>query len=37
MRNCDVYLFSRTGHWVQWERAHEFNNVVATFLNADDA
>ncbi len=21
MRNCDVYLFSRTGHWVQWERA----------------
>jgi 4,5:9,10-diseco-3-hydroxy-5,9,17-trioxoandrosta-1(10),2-diene-4-oate hydrolase len=37
MRNCDVYLFSRTGHWVQWERAHEFNNVVATFLNADHA
>ena len=21
MPNCDVYLFSRTGHWVQWERA----------------
>ena len=37
MPNCDVYLFSRTGHWVQWERAHEFNNVVATFLDADHA
>jgi len=37
MRNCDVYLFSRTGHWVQWERAHEFNSVVAAFLDADHA
>jgi 4,5:9,10-diseco-3-hydroxy-5,9,17-trioxoandrosta-1(10),2-diene-4-oate hydrolase len=32
---CDVYLFSRTGHWVQWERAAEFNAVVAAFLAAD--
>lgn len=31
---CDVYLFSRTGHWVQWERADEFNAVVAAFLGA---
>lgn len=31
---CDVYLFSRTGHWVQWERAEEFNAVVAAFLSA---
>lgn len=31
---CDVYLFSRTGHWVQWERADEFNAVVAAFLSA---
>lgn len=37
MRNCDVYLFSRTGHWAQWERAHEFNNAVATFLDAGHA
>lgn len=29
---CDVYLFSRTGHWVQWERADEFNAIVAAFL-----
>ncbi len=32
---CDVYLFSRTGHWVQWERADEFNAVVSAFLAAD--
>jgi 4,5:9,10-diseco-3-hydroxy-5,9,17-trioxoandrosta-1(10),2-diene-4-oate hydrolase len=31
----DVYLFSRTGHWVQWERADEFNAVVSAFLAAD--
>lgn len=31
---CDVYLFSRTGHWVQWERADEFNAVLAAFLHA---
>lgn len=32
---CDVFLFSKTGHWVQWERAEEFNAVVAAFLAAD--
>jgi len=32
---CDVRLFSRTGHWVQWERADEFNAAVAAFLGAD--
>lgn len=31
MPNCDVYLFSRTGHWVQWERAEEFNAAVIAF------
>ncbi|SCK55485.1 4,5:9,10-diseco-3-hydroxy-5,9,17-trioxoandrosta-1(10),2-diene-4-oate hydrolase [Variovorax sp. HW608] len=29
---ADVFLFSRTGHWVQWERAAEFNATVAAFL-----
>lgn len=29
---CDVHLFGRTGHWVQWERADEFNAAVATFF-----
>lgn len=32
MRHCDLYLFSQTGHWVQWERAEEFNAVTAAFL-----
>jgi 4,5:9,10-diseco-3-hydroxy-5,9,17-trioxoandrosta-1(10),2-diene-4-oate hydrolase len=32
MQNCDVYLFSNTGHWVQWERADEFNACVTAFL-----
>ncbi len=32
MQNCDVYMFSKTGHWVQWERAEEFNSAVRAFL-----
>lgn len=32
MANCDLYLFSKTGHWVQWERADEFNAVSQAFL-----
>lgn len=32
---CDVLLFGRTGHWAQWERAGEFNAIVAAFLAAD--
>ena len=31
---CDTVLFSRTGHWVQWERAAEFNAFVVGFLQA---
>ena len=33
MRRCDLYLFSRTGHWVQWERATEFNAITAAFFS----
>ena len=36
MPNCDVYLFSNTGHWVQWERADEFNACVTAFLLAGE-
>jgi 4,5:9,10-diseco-3-hydroxy-5,9,17-trioxoandrosta-1(10),2-diene-4-oate hydrolase len=36
MQNCDVYLYSKTGHWVQWERADEFNAAVLAFLAQDD-
>lgn len=32
MANCDLYEFSKTGHWVQWERADEFNAVTTAFL-----
>jgi 4,5:9,10-diseco-3-hydroxy-5,9,17-trioxoandrosta-1(10),2-diene-4-oate hydrolase len=32
MRRCDVHLFSQTGHWVQWERAAQFNAVTTAFL-----
>lgn len=32
MPNCDLYLFSKTGHWVQWERPDEFNAITAAFL-----
>ncbi|WP_322048277.1 alpha/beta fold hydrolase [Paraburkholderia sp. J67] len=35
MSNCDVHLYSKTGHWVQWERADEFNAMVTTFLAQD--
>lgn len=35
MPHCDLYLFSKTGHWVQWERADEFNAVVTAFLQQD--
>jgi 4,5:9,10-diseco-3-hydroxy-5,9,17-trioxoandrosta-1(10),2-diene-4-oate hydrolase len=37
MPNCDLYLFSNTGHWVQWERADEFNATCAAFLHRNTA
>lgn len=37
MPNCDLYLFSKTGHWVQWERADEFNAVTTSFLKSRTA
>jgi 4,5:9,10-diseco-3-hydroxy-5,9,17-trioxoandrosta-1(10),2-diene-4-oate hydrolase len=33
MPNCDLYLFRRTGHWVQWERAAEFNAATIAHLS----
>ena len=32
MVNCDTYLFGNTGHWVQWERADEFNAITRLFM-----
>ncbi|WP_430461524.1 alpha/beta fold hydrolase [Thalassolituus sp. LLYu03] len=33
MRNCDLYVMSKTGHWAQWERADEFNAITTAFLS----
>jgi 4,5:9,10-diseco-3-hydroxy-5,9,17-trioxoandrosta-1(10),2-diene-4-oate hydrolase len=35
LSNCDVYMFACTGHWVQWERAEEFNAVTSAFLSSE--
>jgi len=32
MRRCDLHLFARAGHWVQWERAAEFNAMTTAFF-----
>lgn len=34
--NGDLFEFSNTGHWVQWERADEFNAVTSAFLSHDN-
>ena len=30
--NADLHIFSNCGHWAQWERADEFNDLIADFL-----
>lgn len=32
LANCDLILFSKTGHWAQWERSDEFNAATTAFL-----
>jgi 4,5:9,10-diseco-3-hydroxy-5,9,17-trioxoandrosta-1(10),2-diene-4-oate hydrolase len=32
MPDCDLHLFARTGHWVQYEQADRFNNLVLAWL-----
>lgn len=32
MPHCDLLLYSKTGHWAQWERAAEFNAATVAFL-----
>ena len=36
MRNCALYLFSRTGHCVQWERAAAFNAPTSQISRKPD-
>ncbi|GGF51094.1 4,5:9,10-diseco-3-hydroxy-5,9,17-trioxoandrosta-1(10),2-diene-4-oate hydrolase [Aliidongia dinghuensis] len=31
---ADLHIFSNCGHWAQWERAEEFNQLVGNFLAA---
>lgn len=33
--NADLHIFSKCGHWAQWERADEFNDLVTAFLGRD--
>jgi 4,5:9,10-diseco-3-hydroxy-5,9,17-trioxoandrosta-1(10),2-diene-4-oate hydrolase len=33
MPNAELVMTSRTGHWMQWERADLFNRIVADFLS----
>lgn len=35
MPDVRLHIFSRTGHWVQWERAEEFNRLVLGFLTEE--
>ncbi|QIK74717.1 alpha/beta fold hydrolase [Nocardioides piscis] len=32
MPECDLVLWSRTGHWAQWEQADRFNALALDFL-----
>lgn len=35
MPNADLVMTSHTGHWMQWERAELFNELVSDFLSPD--
>ncbi|GJO17591.1 4,5:9,10-diseco-3-hydroxy-5,9,17-trioxoandrosta-1(10),2-diene-4-oate hydrolase [Mycobacterium marinum] len=37
MPNAELVMTSRTGHWMQWERAELFNQLVAEFLSQSSA
>jgi len=32
LKNSELHVFSRCGHWAQWEHADKFNRLVADFL-----
>lgn len=32
LQNADLHVFSRCGHWAQWEHADKFNRTVIDFL-----
>jgi pimeloyl-ACP methyl ester carboxylesterase len=37
MPNAELVMTSHTGHWMQWERATLFNQLVTQFLSKDSA
>ena len=37
MPNAELLMTSHTGHWMQWERAELFNQLVTEFLSEDSA
>ena len=37
MANAQLVMTSRTGHWMQWERADLFNRLVTEFLSDESA
>ncbi len=32
MQNAEMHVFSRCGHWAQWEHAEKFNRMVLEFI-----
>jgi 2,6-dioxo-6-phenylhexa-3-enoate hydrolase len=32
LENAQLHVFSKCGHWAQWEHADEFNRLVISFL-----
>jgi pimeloyl-ACP methyl ester carboxylesterase len=35
--NSDLHVFGNCGHWAQWERAQEFNDLALNFFKAPNA
>lgn len=33
LRNVQLHIFSRCGHWAQWERSEEFNRLAIDFIS----
>jgi 4,5:9,10-diseco-3-hydroxy-5,9,17-trioxoandrosta-1(10),2-diene-4-oate hydrolase len=36
LENVRLHVFSKCGHWAQWEKAAEFNRLVTDFLSSED-
>jgi 2-hydroxy-6-oxonona-2,4-dienedioate hydrolase len=32
LQDAELHVFSRCGHWAQWEHADKFNRMVLDFL-----